>query len=181
MTYIFLFLLLSLIIQGHSLSSLIVCNYGCGCITDTGISVSCDFTDRSASTVIQAKIKSEGLYQAEHVITIGTSFTADEHFSSKPLKCPKVAGKPSSGKCVVEVESQKSADMPMKNGEVMEEDIGNRSGEFVVSMGQKDGNGILLFEIGKNVDMEGELQSMTRQVGQARAIGGFSNCRPNTL
>lgn len=185
----FLFIaIISLFSQGHASASLIVCNSGCGCVTDTGVSVSCDFSDGSSSTIIQAKVQSEGWYQAEHVISLGTSFTADGEIFSKPLKCPKVAGKPSSGKCIPIDVSKKSAEMPIANGEVMNEDIGNRSGELMISMGQENGNGILRFEIWDKKDEEGNEQNVARQVTgkripptQTRAVGGFSNCKPRAL
>ena len=185
MSFLFV-IILSVFVQGHAYASLIVCNSGCGCVTDTGVSVSCDFSDESATTIIQAKIQSEGWYQAEHVISLGTSFIADGHMFSKSVKCPKVAGKPSSGKCTPTDVSKKSAEMPIANGEVMEEDIGNRSGELMISMGQENGNGILRFEIGDKKDEEGKVENVGRQATrvppvQSRAVGGFSNCRPRAL
>lgn len=91
-------LLLSLTACANGFSILISCVAGCGCVTEYGVSVRCDFVGDKELVVLRAVPVSRGqYYTVQRQMEIGTSLSFGQEFSSAETKCPENAGLPPAG------------------------------------------------------------------------------------
>lgn len=93
----FIFLSLTILSYVHAQSVLIICNAGCGCVTETGVALNCSFVKSSKTTVIRAVKTPTGQFAPVRIIPIQFEDVAVQSDPSSQFSCPTEAGAAANG------------------------------------------------------------------------------------
>ena len=109
---------------GVSQSVLITCNTGCGCVTETGVAVSCPFIKSSQTAVMRATKTRSGQFAVGRIAQVESDGTDFEGGLSSQSFCPTTAGDPANDQTLCDpIDSSKIPKAPVRVLEDPEENI----------------------------------------------------------
>lgn len=154
-------------------------------MTDTGTTLQCSSIDPTQMVVLQAKARSDGSFRVIRKVSVKTYTTFDDEYASLELKCPGQAGSATTGSsapiCVPAPAPSKPNLRPVLNGEVIEEPIGDKKGNLVVSMDELEGNGMIKFNLVPESQNSTDDEIDTVDRSNSGAFGHFAKCQPEQL
>lgn len=171
------FLALLSVIQVHARTILIVCTEGCGCVTEYGVSVRCNFLPNNEFSVLRAKVAYRGRYYAiRRVVEVGTFSTFGDDFSSVDPGCPNSAGSNPSTKRAICVPAPRPTRLPPPMVPGTGIPVCNQDKKATVSLMQNETTGegtIQINAVEDNNDGEADCPITAAAV--------FGRCRPRML
>ena len=90
--HVFILVIFLFFSVAHGRMGVIVCTEGCGCVTESGISVNCPFLQSNQMAVVQVQLLRNNTYRATRVIPIGTVIDVQIEDEEWNEYCPHAAG-----------------------------------------------------------------------------------------
>lgn len=126
-TVLSLFLYFLLFSRAYSSDVLIVCNEGCGCVTESGVTVSCNFVKPKETAIIRAS-EDDDVYEVMRVVSIGT-IPVDEGKSADATCLDKAGSNPGgSAICVPAPRPPKPSSTSITQGSILTRELKTPSG-----------------------------------------------------